>query len=84
MRCWIDNELFKEVLAFLLMNDIDWEVMSAVENKGFLAGMANMTDTISIELGILSTYLRQRTNQDTHEHAMQVARRDMRRKLGAG
>ncbi len=84
MRCWCDSELFKEVLVFLLMNDVDWEVMSAVQNRGFLAGMANMTETMAVELGILSTYLRQRANQDTHEHAMQVARREMRKKLGAG
>ncbi len=84
MRCWVDNELFKEVLAFLLTDDLDWDMMASTEDRPTLLGMANMAETVAIELSILSTYLRERGVKTTHERAMQVARRDMRRKLGAG
>ncbi len=83
MRYWADNELFKEVLAFMLMDESDWDAMVTVQDRPMLLGMANMSETAAIELSILSTYLRERGVKVTHERAMQVARRDMRRKLGA-
>jgi len=84
MRCWRDNDLFKTVCMYLLEDDENWDILSDVVSYGrVLIPVANMSETIAIELGILSTYLRERATKATHERAMQVARKEMRKRLGA-
>ncbi len=80
-----NRETFLDTLMFLLVDERNWEALSAYMGKSQLFGLSHMADVLAIEFNILANYLRRRAVKDTkHEQALAWAKLEMRRELGAG
>ncbi len=80
-----NREAFLDVLSFLLVDERNWEALSAYMGKSQLFELSHTADVLAIEFSILANYLRRRAVSGTkHEQALAWAKLEMRRELGAG
>lgn len=85
MKLWRDEYhlgMFKDIIALLLMDSDDWVAYHKIDSH--LRNVANVAEMIATEVMLLAIYLRERSNKVPHERALQISRREMRRKLGCG